>query len=387
MGFVLNQFVLIGGSEEFPIGDTYELRLSRAKTILTKAVQTIIACNQGWELDTSKNATDTDYTNIPTESTGEPYYPGLFLRNSISGCKLFIGDFPGSYIAYCCNNFDGKSSLLYSQGYTNHLGICLSIIPGESESEFGNDPNAIGFFPDDATRFCGTYYRDTTNYTEKSVIGSNPRNGWSYMYGFGVTPYVITTFANHDESGYAGPYNYYVPIYACGRIFGELAHKEDNLPTAKYGVVLFRKETSQYEAWAQCFSTEMSGFGSTNYYVPWNGFSNPSCGSITKANGEWIRGGQNAVVMFTFNWTILANTLYYQQNSTAWSAIGIGRYCLTSSDLTANGIVPGDGFKGLLDTDLFRAGRGTAQQTFDNGQFFCPESNVGLFVGVDNIIA
>lgn len=386
MGFVLNQFVLIGGSEEFPIGNNDELRMSRAKTILTKAVQTIIACNQGWELDTSKNATDTDYMDVPTAYTGSTNlrFPGLFLRNSISGCKLFIGDFCGDYILYGCKNFNGQSLCRYGSDYTSQMGICLSIIPGESESEFGNDPDSEDFFPDDATRVCGTWYRDSSNYNEKYIIGANPQNNVSYMYGFGVTPYAITTFAGHDDNGYAGPYGYAIPIFACGRIFGELAHKEDNSVNSKYGVVLLRRSTSQYEQWAGSFSYSANNFGGTSFNVPWCANNEPSCGSISKSNGEWILGGQGQVVMFTFDSIVMTSKLYLKQNSTAWSAIAMGRL---SDSLDENGIVPGDGFKGFLDTDLFRAGRGADQQQFFGGKFFMPESSGGLLVGVDDIIA
>ena len=381
MGFALNQFVLIGGSEELPLGDNDDLRMSRAKTILTKAVQTIIACNQGWELDTSKNATDTDYMDIPTNYPGQTVrFPGLFLKNAISDCKLFISDFPGSYSLFGCKNFNGHSLLKYEYD-TNHLGICMSIISGESESEFGNDPYSEDFFPDDATRICGTYYRTGSNYTEKNIIGSNPKDDWSYMYGFGVTPYVITIFANHNESGFAGPYDYYIPIYACGRIFGELAHKEDNLPQSKYGVVLFRRATDGYESWVGSFSCSENGFGESSFNVPCCANNNPSCGSIAKADGEWVLGGYNQVVMFTFNSIIMSSKIY--QNGTAWSAIAMGRI---SDSLDEDGIVPGDGFKGLLDTDLFRAGRGTDQQRFSGGKFFMPESSGGLLLGVDSII-
>lgn len=385
MGFVLNQFVLIGGSEELPVGDTNELRVSRSKTILTKCVQTIIACDQGWELDSSKNATDTDYSDIPPNS-GNVYFPGLFLKNTISGCKLFISHFAASYIAYGIKNFNGSALCYYNAQYANLLGLCLSIIPEGSDEEFG-DPNTRTFIPDSATRIFSTYYRESANYKEYGVFGVKPTAGTSYMYGFGVTPYTITVFANHDPNG-GEKFDYYVPIFACGRVLGELIHPEDATIKARYGVVWFRKETYEFEGWATCVATSTGNFDSNSIYVPGTyGKESFSTGSICKSNGDWLLGGNpsnvnGGVTTFTYNWNILGNRMYSKSGTTRWSAIAT---CSQSNNnnLDTCGIVPGDGFKGFLDTDLFRAGRGNNQQTFDNGKFFMPEAACGLLVGVD----
>ena len=51
-------------------------------------------------------------------------------------------------------------------------------------------------------------------------------------------------------------------------------------------------------------------------------------------------------------------------------------------DLTTYGIVPGDGFKGYLDTDLFRCALGTYGQTFDNGNFICADGTYNFLIGI-----
>lgn len=390
MGFTLNQFVVIGGSEEFPVGDTDELRVARSKTLLTKAVQTIIACNRGWVLDTSKNATDTNYVMIPPQD-GSLYYPGLFLRNTISGCKLFISHWAIASSSYIMSTFGSWENFTRCDGgFTRHWGMCVSIIPAGSESEFG-DPTTNTFLPDDATRICSTYYRSSQNWNEKYTIGSKPLEGASYMYGFGVTEETIALFANHndDAGGQAGTYEYYLPISVCGKIFGELAHEEDVEITAKYGSLFFRKPTSQYEGWAGGISESVSKWNSSSITVPQtetNNYINAGC--ITKTDASWINdwpGYRNSCVcMFTLDVYRLGNYVHSISGTTNWSAIGIA--VRSQEHLDVMGIVPGDGFKGLLDTDLFRAGVGSDQQQFDNGRFRLFEASSGLLVGVDERI-
>jgi hypothetical protein len=58
---------------------------------------------------------------------------------------------------------------------------------------------------------------------------------------------------------------------------------------------------------------------------------------------------------------------------------------MSSEMLRQGGVVPDDGLKGYLDTDLFRASNEmTRGQMFDNGKFICLEDSIGLIIGWDS---
>ena len=64
--------------------------------------------------------------------------------------------------------------------------------------------------------------------------------------------------------------------------------------------------------------------------------------------------------------------------SVAWSAFYI---VIAADDLTTNGVIPGNGVKGILDTDLFRAGNPAFKGLYANGQF--TGMHEGLILGWD----
>lgn len=380
MGFITRAFSVLAGSEEFPTGTSYVLRVQRSKVLLTKSVQCIISANQGWVLDVNRNPSDTDYTDIPPSSSNDVSYPGLFLRNTISGCKMFISFFSGKYGGI--KDFDGKSIVTKQNGAT-HNGLIISIIPEGSDSEFG-DTLSDKFLPDDATRLYGTAPYKTTIDT-----AYNPNSSWGYEYYFGVTPFCVFVYATHDENGAIETPWLAVPVYACGRILESVAHGESTT-NAKYGVLPFRVYDSSYESWCYVFTQVIKDFSGNEVEVPGmtdtslnspSGFGDSGC-SVSKYDGSWISGSDSnsyKVISYTINPFPL---MFYQTSgTTAWSAIGIS---VNSNDLNTYGIVPGDGFKGILDTSLFRAmAGGTQGNLYDNGKFYCPENNVGWLLGWD----
>ena len=380
MGFIIRAFSVLAGSEEFPFGSSDDsLRIIRSKTILTKSVQCIIDANQGWELDQDRNPTSTDYTDIPTRGGGTSR-PGLFLRNSISGCKLFVSCF-GSDAEYGIKNF-GNNSIAVVQNDTRLTGLIFSMIPEDSTSEFG-DPSTETFIPEDATRLYGTSPCFSVSYAY------NPTNKYYYIYYFLVNPYCIAVYANFSYNEIDAPITFlYSPTFAVGRILESVAHGEENL-SSKYGVLVFRQYSTSSESGSSVYTqTIAKTYGGSSAYITGTatsnstGFNNTGC-VVSKADGSWIGSSDNShyrLMYFAMN----ANSLLFQQSSgnIAWSALGIQVY---SDDLGTYGIVPNDGFKGVIDTTLFRAiADGVKGQTFDNNKFYCPENNKGLLVGWDS---
>lgn len=384
MGFKVRSFYVVAGSEEFPTGNTDALRQSRSRLLLTKCAQLLIDCGCGWQLDSTRSTSTSDFTEIPTRYNDTTTYPGLFFTNTISGCKLFMAYFGANVRTYGIKNFSGNDLLKYF-GSDYHGGVCISMIPEGSESVFG-DPLTTTFIPDDATRIVGTYYSNSTSSSNKYAAAYNPTSGVYYKYWIGATPYCVITYVNH----YSGdPPGFYVPIYAVGRIFGTLAHDETTT-NAKYGVFCFRFMTGADEGWATLINCSATCFDST-LAVPGLGFSKTgtiksydTAGSFSNTSGAWINGNDYAnynVIFYVENKEQLSPAMFNISGSSRWRALSMA---VVSSDLTTYGVSSGDGFKGYLDTDLFRAAYATRGQTFDNGAFICPENGNNLIIGWDS---
>lgn len=380
MGFKCRFFNVQAGSEEFPVGDTNALRRQRAEVLIKKAAQCLLECECGWSLDTRRCQTFDDFINIPSSSTSAGYAPGLMFVNSESGCKMLMFYEPNNIST---KNYNNTSSFTYSPG-TFHSGLCCSIIPGGSQSEFG-DPSTNSFYPDDATRVIGTYYRMSSP-SRYSPAAMNPLNGMYFAYYILATEDCISVSMNHwDGAPLDG--SVYVPIYATGRLFGHLANKEDDLPQSKYGTLVFRVPTSSYEQNSGVIGFSQSSLcrSGTSYNVFGKlkviGDGNIIC--FTNSKGEWLNtpSSTNAQIFMPLLWLTLGPNAFSESGCSAWSAFAAIR---ADVNLETGGVISGNGFKGLLETEYFRAvGNGIRGETFNNGKFYYCEDNIGLAIGWD----
>lgn len=380
MGFKRRFFNIQAGSAEFPTGDTDALRRQRAEVLIKKAAQCLLECECGWSLDTRRCPTFDDFINIPGSSESTGYAPGLLFVNSESGCKLLMFYEPNNLST---KNYNNTSSFYYSYP-TFHSGLCCSIIPGGSQSEFG-DPSTNSFYPDDATRVIGTYYR-TGSASRYSPAAMNPLNGMYFAYYILATTDCISVSAGHNDAAPLGG-DVYVPIYATGRLFGYLANKEDNLPQSRYGTLVFRVMTSSYEQWADLINfSQSSPCVSGESYKVFGKLEVIRDGNIicfTNSKGEWLNtpDSANAQTFMPLTWLTLGPNAFNEAGCSAWSALAAIR---ADVNLNTGGVVPGNGFKGLLETEYFRAvGNGTHGETFDNGKFYYCENNAGIALGWD----
>ena len=265
-------------------------------------------------------------------------------------------------------------------GTTVHSGLICSIIPEDSSSEFNTSFNN-NFLPSDATRLIGTVYYTTTSGGYTSAHAANPVSGYKYGWGIFATPYAIS-IASATNVNYATDNKsrkLVTPVYCVGRIFGDLVHSDDNAVNSKYGIVTFRgytQSSSNMEGWAGeiLYSTSLLGEG--NVVIPGHSASQNnmstyySCGCFSKADGTWINGTDNSnyiVYLFVQNPEMLSSyTFDYNNGKSFWTPM----YMLVrSTNLSAYGVVNGDGIKGYLDTSLFRYVRGTYGQKFDHCKF------------------
>lgn len=380
MGFKYRLVKLTAGNENFPVGDTDALRRTRSESIVKECALALIDCNVGWQLDTSKNQTVDDFTDIPCR-TGSKTYPALFFVNSVSNCKLFIAYFGDEVSNYGIKNFSGNDIFSFYSNSSYVGGLCVSIIPEGSNSSFG-DPTTTSFLPSEATRIFGTAFRNDTLYTN----GYNPESGNTSLFAIWTTPYVICVAASNSNG------NMQTPGFAIGRIFGTLANQEDNYVNAKYGLVSFRvypDSSSTYEGWYTTIAHSATLVGSS-IRVPGVDMSSssiytqPCCGCILKSDGTWLNGTDRStrnIVLFIEGCEQLSNKMFNSSNGKSrWLPMSMAS---VANDLSTYGVVSGDGFKGYLDTDLFRCALGVLEQTFDNGNFICPESNHNWLFGWD----
>ena len=377
-GFIYRTFTVIGGTEEFPLGDTDLLRRQRSETILSKFANNLIDCNVGWQLDTSKNSTVTDFTDIPTKSTSKKY-PGLFFVNTISGCKLFISYFGDDNNSNGIKDFSGND-LFRCLGDSAYSGVCCSMIPEGSNSEFG-DPNTSSFIPNDATRIYGTFCFHTS-VTPQYPAAYNPKDTYHYQYYILATPCVLCIYANYGVN--VDPGLLYVPIYATGRIFEKVFHEESS-KNSLYGTYAIRQKTDSYEGW--------SGYAYTSVIVNNQSFKIPSYtsfninsdypqASVSKEDGSWLLGSESKYGVYAYcpDYALLSTCVFNRTDATRWIPIYI---IVISSELETYGITEGDGLKGILDTNLFRCAIGNRGQIFNKYKFICVENNINFIIGWD----
>lgn len=397
MGFKFKRVDLVAGSEEFPVGVNETIKPARSKTILTKVVEALISMNCGWTLDTTRSTSTTDYTLLPFDPyPNDSNYPALFLINSTSSCKLMI-----SYFAvephWGIKDFSGNDILKVNSG-SKHCasGLCMSMIPGGSSSDWG----AVGvdFIPSDATRITSTHITSVDDSNVYCSFGGNPDSGYTYSWGIFATENCIAVSCAKSQTG---PGNLGVPVMAVGRIYDSLSHSTDTTPQARYGSMLFRSSNTAVANSEGITSAVYDSYrlynydGSAHNFIGLSPNSNSSithwassgaiCGSMSRADGTWINGTDESTYCITLYPVDVYQLSGYvhsssQNGSTRWVPFAVR--CVTS-DLSTYGVIPGDGMKCYLDTDLFRCAIGTYGQQFDNGNFICIDGDYNFLIGWD----
>lgn len=380
MGFKFKRITFLGRSGEWGSGSS---ATSRAETVVRDSVQSILNMNVGWELDTDYNLSITNFYNVPYKNSSE-YMPGLFLKNTISGNKLFICYIAASNV----NGIDLPNSQLMTLGDItdpSYTGFIMSIIPGESGQSFGHtfDEN---FLPSSATRVYGTC--EANGKTNISAYARYNGNNITYCWGVLATPYCVGISCSSSSDGSD-------PVlklcYFCGRIFDNLSHIE-NTPQAKYGVIQFTNpqggngteagyiksirldygDASEDTLGTESFKVSYSYTQGTKYTT--------STGQIFKANGSPIGFTSTANIrLYPENYGQLSLNTKASDSNVRWVPYIMS---VVSTNLSSDGIIPGDGVKGFLDTSLFRCARVPRGTYLSNHSFISYGYN--LLVGWDS---
>lgn len=382
MGFKYSELVFTGQSSDFPSGTSNALIRQREEFIVKGIAQALIDADTGWTLDTPKNATITAFVDIPTKSSSIKS-PGLYLKNNTSGCKLFVsynGRSPSGGIAAA----EGCSITAYnSEQNTEEIGLnglILSIIPESSTDDFTAplSTDATLSVPSSATRLACTATNYSTYSSYTGTISQVNISGVVYRYGVLSTASCVVILIQKNLK------------LAVGRVLGELAHTDDSEVSAKYGVIYFdrcydiredrRNANSSivpaggvnYASYGQNPDSlaKYNANASTSQTPYWGGMS-----SVSKSDGTWVGNTSDTVVSY-----FPANSSFYRNTYISYSTANNTKrwmpfICyIQTGDLQTNGVVPGDGIKGLLDTDLFRYVPSEANTLLDDGAFYVLDS-------------
>lgn len=361
----------IGGQDPLDSTD----RQIRAERVLSAILQVFLTSGQGWELD-PRHANGEDYFRFKTWNQSgvvqTEEYPALFLKNSISGCKMFFG----INLANSCGiALPTPQVVAYENlSYPPHCGFLISIIPGDSEEEFGTtlDEN---FIPTSATKIIGSSGSTNTSYSQQYIRANT--TGTYYSFGFFIDPYYIGIAGGYSATNSTPPLKLGLLV---GRIFGHLFHNE-TLPQARYGCL--KLTTNEYANNSEFLYYVKKNYYDSKYFLGANFSANSDPSDSQKYYGMCFSASGTPIFGNSVNsWMILHVVGSHQLANcyTTSSTTGLTRWCpfllfIQSLDLISYGITPGDGIKGYLDTDIIRACFSTYGQLYNDGQFIGMEDN------------
>ena len=379
MGFKAKRLGFMYGSANFPTGSSGADVLQREKCIVGTVAQTLIDFGIGWQIDTSKCTDITDFKTLPDAYYQAGRETALYLKNAISGCKLLVGYIIGTP----AKGLDVSSDFYvntYNSSYATQngsvAGLIFSVIPGNSSDVFGTTSQDL--IPASATRVTGTV---TTSYSSSNTLvtmGSyNGPSGTTLYYVILATDSVVGTLI-YDTYGHLWPRCF------AGKIFSSTVND-----SSLYGTVSFKviKTITEFEQDSPNSTYSTFRYGNVNSYSQSIDFSNKSyyiCGgnSLRTVNGDWISNTSNTGCCLYSNFWMTTATIIHADYTTAKRWEPFYMFVLTN-DLTTYGVIPGDGVKGVLDTDLFRSipSPGSAISYYDNKNFAALAE--GLMLGWD----
>lgn len=354
----------------------------RCQTVVKVLGEMIVGSDTGWNYDERTPANS--YIYVPSRNNSCRFAVSYF-RN-ISGAKLMIMAFvpsESSIGSYDNLPYFSFKNYLYPYDFKNYLessdnhqiqqtGVMMSMIPAGSNSEFPNTiPNdyTTKFIPDDAIPLVTEACDSSSGYIQSqySYFGSVSSNN---IYSIGIlidSEFVMFMSGLSTTSTRSN----LAPIYALGKIIGTVAHENDSNICSHYGAIRFNKTKSD----AFVFSYNLNGANNTFYGRKVSdsnsGFNSNAYAVFFNENGTliptWCAYGPYGV-------DVLCNSI------TNDSAANYTRWCpyvmTTLYDPVNNGVVPGDGFKGYLDTNLFRCAIGTTGNYYNDGAFVCVGGNM-----------
>lgn len=335
------------------VGDgTGSLSNARCMAIIKPAIESL-----GWTLDNEYHPSGwTDGTDK------HAYFKGT------GGEKLFVTYAGSEYYRAT----DGLSRTYYKGCRSDYIyGLIVTMLPAPTESDNAD----LAWGADKSPMY--VLARPDTPKEMLPVVADSDSGAMSFHLNKIDVAYQITIVSDGRriifDCGSGRMKHFWM-----GAIFDTLAHPtEDTSRVAKYGI-LSLGESSSYNSFKKLETGESvlsSRIVETGYWV---GYSDPEChlaNVFANAAGEWMYGTYSSA-------SAMRRPLYAQDALSAsactpitrgkarWLAIGMTSY---SANINTSGyVVPGDGMKGWLDTDMIRAVCPTGlntNYTLDNGNF------------------
>jgi hypothetical protein len=246
------------------------------------------------------------------------------------------------------------------------VGVNISMIPADSESVFPSTfPNdrTTKFIPDDAIPLVTeSYYLNSNLSNDYGVLGAIATNN-ILSYGILIDSEFIMLFSNYSTTSARARL---LPRYALGKLIGTLGHESDNTVSSHYGAIRFYNTKGS-------IIHGFEGLNSTNVYFSgyplYNSANSTSLTSVPTstffdADGDLIAHSGS---YYPVGYDLLSSSISNDSVSDTirWSPIALA--VMGNPGTKGLYVVEGDGFKGYLDTSLFRAAICTPGNYYNNG--------------------
>ena len=335
------------------VGDgTGELSNARCMSIIKPAIESL-----GWTLDTEYHP---DGWRDGTDE--HAYFKGT------GGEKLFVS-YAGSQ--YYTSN-DGQARTYYKgSSYDELYGLIVTMLPATTDG----DTRDLAWGADKSPMY--VLARSDTPTEMLPVVADSCGSSISFHSNEIDVTYQMTIVSDGRRIIFDGTESR-MKAFWMGAIFDTLAHPtEDTSRVAKYGIFSLGTNSS-YNSFNTLSTGERVLNSQIKDKIEWSPNSDPDyklAHVFANAAGEWIHGtyatsSAYRLPLYAADGLSASACTPITRGKARWLAIGMTS---VSENINTTGyVVPGDGMKGWLDTDMIRAVCPTGLQTnytLDNGNF------------------
>lgn len=326
----------------------------------------------GWTLDTEYHPEGwRDGTDV------HAYFKGT------GGEKLFVSYAGSNYYT----SQDGQARTYYKgYSYNGLYGLIVTMLPAPTDS----DTRDLAWGASKSPMY--VLSRSDTPTEMLPVVADSENGPISFHNNTLDTAYQMTIVSDGRRIIFDGT-SARMKTFWMGAIFDTLAHPtEDTSRVAKYGIFALGNDGS-YNPFTTLLTGESVLYGRIPEKTYWSKYSDPShklAHVFANAAGEWIYGTYAAasahrLPLYAQDALSASACTPITRGKARWLAIGMTS---VSENINTSGyVVPGDGMKGWLDTDMIRAVCPTGLQTnytLDNGNFIYVGNGLMMGWSADN---
>ena len=341
--------------------------IDNSKATLVGIVDQLI--KMGWSLDERHNDAQTPLVIYSSTNTTYYSYYGAFILRNTAGAKLLVA-YGGGRFSYYNDSADNTFGVFgYSTGTSSttnihtHGGLMMSMIPPGSNDDFTIlGENSGCAIPDDATRVVSTMHLNSSLCFPMSFNDTGVTfTGTYHLLSKGNVVVVVSKCSTYETKYRRG--------YIVGEIFGTLAHDTDSGIGCRFGAFELCGYAVGQESQNISGTSNVTGIPLDSIYSVNKYSSSPRNQSMTfrRADGSQVYCEKIAVLQDVnqLDTLICSN----DGNSARYVPFWMAESSINPSE---TGVIPGDGFKGYLSTDVIRCVRAdkfSRGQLFDGGNF------------------